>query len=228
MTVGDMMIPATPVPGMADPNPLVTLLDYQTITQDTTTTPETFAYFLEDALDQLQRKMSRTFGYAQYNERLFLNQNGQVYGSAVPYDSGKPVTNPEGATPPENVAIFQGFGMWVGWYIPLPSLPVWQGVVPPQTDISYWGGFVGPGSALVGERLIPAGLKRCIVKVIWYMANPALLSGLPGGTKSTAVGGVSVSGDLSSMVIADPSLRREIKRWRRPQPRAWAGQITRP
>jgi hypothetical protein len=231
--MGDVMIPASPNAGTADPNPLVSLNDYQRITGDGATTEDEFNYFLADALDFLQKKMSRTFLYAQYNERLFLNQDGMVYGTAVPYDTSQPVVNPaSGASPANNVGIFQGYGIWVGWYIPLPSLPVWQGVVPPQTDITYWGGWVGPESPLAspsyvtGSRLIPAGLKRIICKTVWYMANPALLPNMPGGVKSTSVGGVAIAGDLSSMVEADYQLSRQIKRWRHAFARSFIGQVT--
>ena len=237
--MGDLMIPAAPlyVNGVstADPNPLVTWDDYQRITQDRATLEDDFNYFLADALNQLQVRMNRTFLYAQYNERLYLYQNGQVYGSAVPYDTNYPVTNPaSNGQPSQDVGIFQGFGIWVGWYIPLPSLPIWQGVVPPQTDITYYGGFVGPDSPLAlptyatGSRLIPTALKRIIVKVVWFMANPALLPGLPGGVKSTSVAGVSLTGDLSSMVTCDRALGGAIKRWRNPMCRGFAGQTTVP
>lgn len=227
--MGDIMIPATPEAGTADPSPLVTQDDYERITGDCID-PATFDYFLDDALDQVQRKLSRTLLYAQYNERLFLYQTGQVYGTAIPYDTSKPVQNPiavMGSGDPANTGVFQGYGIWVGWYIPLPALPVWQGVVPPQTDIKYWGGFVGPASPLVAQgRLIPASLKRAICKVVWFMNNPALMPGYPVGAKSISVGGVSISGDLSSMVTADKALACALKKWRHPMAHSWAGQTT--
>lgn len=224
-----MSYPAIPVAGSADESPLVALSDYQTITSDIGTSLENFDYFLKDALDQLQKEMRRTFLYAQYTERLYLYPNGTVYGSATPYDvryavqaPGQEVPNGQGA------GIFQGDGIWVGWFIPLPSLPVWQGVVPPQTDITYWGGWVGSESPLwnTGPFNLPAKMKRIIARVVFYMANPAVLAGLPGGVKSQSVGGVSISGDLSSFMEADPQLRRDIRGWRKPQAMAWDAQTT--
>jgi hypothetical protein len=231
--VGDIMIPATPEPGTADPNPLVTQDDYQMVTGDCTVDPVAFDYFLADALDQVQRKLTRTLLYANYVERLFLYRNGFVYGSAIPYDTSVAVVNPAMATEPDpndplNASNFQGYAVWVGWYTALPMLPWWSGVVPPQTDISYWGGFVGPGSDLAGERLLPAGLKRAICKVVWYMAHPVFLPGLPGGLKSVSVGGVSMSGDLTAMTMGDKALGCELKRWRHPMARHFAGQTSQP
>jgi hypothetical protein len=215
-----MTIPAVPVDDTPDPNPLLTLTGYQQVTGDTSTDSGAFTATLADALDELQRETRRTLLYAQYTERLYVYRNGMVYPTATPLDTTKAVNNP-GADPPENVGIFQGNGIWVGWFVPLPSLPIWQGVVPAQTDITYWGGYTGtdgPGPYL------PAALKRVIAKVCWYMLHPVTLSGLPGGVKSASVGGVSMSGDLSAMVDRDPALARDIRRWRHPQAKAWDGQ----
>lgn len=219
------MLPSIPNAGTADPNPLVRLADYQRITKDTTTSTDDFEAALADALDDLQREMRRTFLYAQYTERLFLFRNGQVYPTATPLDPSKPVSAPAQETT-QNVGIFQGDGIWVGWFIPLPSLPVWQGVVPPQTDITYYGGWVGPDSTLYGQRPIPSKLVRIICRVVWFICNPIALTGMPGGVKSVSIGGVSMSGDLSSFMDADPQLRRDIKRWRKAQVIAWDAQVT--
>lgn len=216
------MIPATPLPDTADPNPLVSVADYQRITRDTVTDDDDVQAAIDDALDMCQREMRRTILYAQYTERLYLYKNGMVYPSATPFDVSKVVMSPNG-DPSDDVGIFQGAGIWVGWFVPLPSLPVWMGVVSPQTDITYWGGFTGPDGP--GPQ-IPAKLARIIARVAWYVANPATLQGLPGGVKSTSAGGVSISGDLSSMVAADPQLGRDIARYRKPQARGWGGQTT--
>lgn len=216
------MIPAMPNPGTADPNPLVRLADYQRITRDAVTQSEDVTASIDDALDMLQRMMKRTLLYAQYNERLYVYPSGMVYPSATPFDTTKPPTNPNG-DPPENVGIFQGNGIWVGWYAPLPSLPLWEGVVPNQTDITYWGGWTGPDGP---GPFLPAKLVRIICRVAWYINNPAVLPGMPGGVKSASVGDVSMSGDLSSMVETDPQLSRDIARWTKRQARGWSGQVT--
>ena len=225
--MSDMMIPATPIPGTADSTPLVTQQDYEQLTGDCGTSDADFAYFLPDALDMLQHALHRTLAYGQYTERLFVYRDGLVYGSAVPYDVNKGLSNP---AVPEDFAPgnFQGYAIWIGWYSPLPFLPSMWGTVPPQIDVTYWGGFVGRGSTVAGH-LLPAGLKRIICKIIWFMANPAMLPGMPGGTKSQSVGGVSLSGDgLSSMVTSDAALACAIKKWRHPNVRAFAGQPTVP
>jgi hypothetical protein len=214
------MIPATPVTGTADDNPLVTIVDYQQVTQDTSSDTPTVEGNIADALDMIQRECKRTILYAQYTERLYLYKNGIVYPTATPLDVTKPVNSPAGTT---NIGIFQGNGIWVGWFVPLPSLPVWEGVVPPQTDITYWGGYTGPAG---DGPVLPASLKRCVCKVAWYLTHPAMLDQMPGGVKSVSVGGVSISGDLSSMTSRDRQLANEIKRWRHPNVKAFDGQVT--
>lgn len=214
------MIPATPVAGTKDPNPLVTGDQYSRITGDSDSLYIDAS--LNDALVMLQEEMRRTFLYAQYTERLYLYKNGMVYPTATPLDSTKGVLSP-GGSPPQTVGIFQGNGIWVGWYIPLPSLPMWTGVVPPQTDITYWGGWTGPAGP---GPFLPPKLTRVICKVAWYINHPAALSGMPGGVKSVSIGGVSMSGDLSSMTDRDFQLARDIKKWRKPAVRAWDAQVT--
>lgn len=219
------MIPATPVTGTADPHPLVRIQDYARITQDQAalSDPTDLAASLADAIGMVEPETRRTFQYAQYTERLYLYHDGIVYPSATPLDVSKPVVGPAGNTPPDNVGVFQGGGIWVGWYVPLPSLPIFAGVVPPQTDITYWGGWTGPDGP---GPFIPPKLVRIICRVAWYILHPAALQGLPGGVKSTSVGGVSISGDLSSMVASDPQLAKDIRRFRKPQVRGWGAQVT--
>jgi hypothetical protein len=223
-----MTIPATPNSGTADTSPLVSYVAYQQVTGDTTIgNQDDFDVVLDDALDLFQRKTRRTLLYGQYTERLYVYRNGQVYPTATPLDTVKGVMSPSG-TPPENVGIFQGNGIWVGWYTPIPGLPFWLSAVPPQTDITYWGGYVGPSSPLAEERLLPASIKRILCRICWYASHPATMAGIPAGARSVSVGGVSVSGsgDLSLMVDSDVGLRRDIKRWRHPQAHAWDGQST--
>lgn len=220
------MIPATPISGTADTNPLLDIGDYQAITGDTTTFAGVQAELtpvLADAVDIFCRQARRTVLYANYTERLFLYRNGMVYPSATPLDTSKGVVSPNGS-PPENVGIFQGNGIWVGWYVPLPSLPVWSGVVPPQTDITYWGGYTGPEG---GGPYLPASLKRILAKLCWYITHPVTLPGLPAGVKSMSIGGVSISGtDFSAITAVDPQLARDIRRWRHPHAKGFDAQPT--
>lgn len=214
------MIPAVPDAGTADPNPLVTVADYQQVTQDVTAEQTLVEANIGDALDMIQRECRRTILYAQYTERLYLYNNGMVYPTATPLDVTKPVGSPAGST---NVGVFQGNGIWVGWYMPLPALPVWSGVVDPQTDVTYWGGYTGPAGP---GPIVPASLKRTVCKVAWYLTHPVVLDQLPGGVKAVSVGGVSISGDLASMCSRDRALGGDIKRWRHPRLHAFDGQPT--
>jgi hypothetical protein len=98
------------------------------------------------------------------------------------------------------------------------------GVVPPQTVITYWGGFVNPTLATgnLASHGLPSKVKRMICKIAFYRANPVMLSGIPAGVRSMSVNGVSISGvDLSSMMDSDAQLRKDIKRWRHPQAYHW-------
>lgn len=219
-----MTVPATPNAGTADANPLVTYTQYQQVTGDTQFTGQAgFDPYLADAVDEFCRRTRRTLLYAQYTERLYLYKKGLVYPSATPLDVTKGVVSPNGS-PPENVGVFQGNGIWVGWFVPLPSLPMWEGVVPPQTDITYWGGYTGPAGP---GPLLPTEVKRILCKIAWYLLHPVHLDGIPGGVKSVSVGGVSVSGDLSMMVDTDRRLSASIVRWRHPQAKGWGAQVTR-
>lgn len=228
-----MSIPATPVPGTQDPNPLLTAAEYMAYTQDLSTNAEySVTGAIADATLDLQMYLGRTLVYGQYGislpnsgiggERCYVYKNGMVYPSAYPIDEQMPVST--SASTPGN-SIHQGRGIWVGWFIPLPSLPVWEGVVPPQTDITYWGGYSGSlsGAAVPGKvgPQIPARLKRCIARVAWFYRNPAALPGLPGGVKSTNVGGVSIAGDLSSFVDRDKQLAQTLARFKNRLGKHW-------
>ncbi|MCU1494870.1 MAG: hypothetical protein JWO62_2634 [Acidimicrobiaceae bacterium] len=206
-------IPATPVAGTADTNELLTFAKYQFITQDTASSSANFDMALDDALDMLQREMHRTFLYAQYVERLYVYRNGQVYPSATPLDSSKPTgtsSDPDGTI---SSYVIQGAGIYVGFLNPLPSLPIFSWMIPMQTDVSYWGGYT--------QTTIPAKLARIIARTCWFILNPAHLEGQPGGVKSVSVGGVSMSGDLSSFMANDRQLRLDIARFTRRSARSW-------
>lgn len=221
-----MTIPSIPNPNTADAAPLVLFTDYQMFTGDDVSSEARFDYFLPRALDELQREMRRTFLYAQYTERCFLYPDGMTYPTATPFDTSQGVTAPSGESNGD-VGIFQGDGLWVGWFIPLPSLPVWQGVVDPQTDVTYTGGWVGTSSPRYGGVFdLPSKVESIIIRTVFFKLNPAALKNMPGGVKSSSVGGVSLAGSLSSFMAADPELRRDISGWRKPQVHAWDAQTT--
>jgi hypothetical protein len=173
----------------------------------------------------LQRETKRTFGYGKYREDQYLYGMGMVYPSATPIDRTKPIAagvnlyTPNATSASTPASIIQGAGIWVGWFTPLPWMPVWTGVIPPQTVITYWGGWQPYGGSPGTTEALPAKLARIIARVAYYILHPALIQ--PYGAKSTSAGGISMAGTLSSMMISDPQLRRDVRRWTRPQARAW-------
>jgi len=199
-----LAIPAVPQPDTPAQDPLVSVQQYQQVTGDFATA----SLDVEDAVAQATtlacEACTRTFVFGHYIETLYVYKSGMVYPSATPIS--------EVVAPTESV--LQGAGIWVGWFFPVPVLPVWVGVVPPQTDVEYWGGYTA--------ETCPPRLARAIAKMAWFMLHPATLSDMPGGVKSVNVGGVSVSGDLSSMVLSDPGLRRDLARFTKRDPHGWS------
>jgi hypothetical protein len=159
----------------------------------------------------------RTLLYGQYTEDQYLYPTGMVYPSATPIDTTKAIFSNEEIYDPavDNApgSIVQGAAVWVGWFSPLPWMPVFSGVLPPQTNITYWGGYT--------QSTLPPKLRRCIAKIAYYSLHPYALSGTPGGLKSMSVGGVSISGDLYSFMLGDLQLKRDLRRFRKPQLMAW-------
>jgi hypothetical protein len=193
-------------------------------TQDLSTTSYPVSGAIADCLDTIQRKLKRTLTYAQYTENLYVYKNGIVYPSAYPLDRNMPVSST--SSTPGN-AIFQGAGIWVGWFVPLPALPVWEGVVPPQTDVTYWGGYSGslsqPPTPGVSGPPIPFKLKRAICRAAWFLRNPAALTGMPGGVTSINQGGVAIGTKegLSSFVESDPALCHDLRGFVRRTGKHW-------
>lgn len=221
-TMNDNVLPLTPndVAGSPTPEPLVTVQQYQKITTDMASTVNDVEDMLEEVISDLSRECHRTLIYGQYTEAQRLYPNGMVYPSATPLDVTKPVSagdpnepiyNP--ASDNDGASIIQGDGIWVGWFSPLPSMPVFAGVVPPQTVLTYWGGFT--------QATLPGKLRRLICAIAFYRQNPVALTGMPGGVKSMSVGGVSISGNLSSFMDEDPQIRRAVRAWSHPAVDAW-------
>jgi hypothetical protein len=212
------------ISGSPTPFPLVSAAEYQQVTKDVTTDMSYVNELLAEALEDLSHKCQRTFIYGQYTESQRLYPNGMVYPSATPIDinqaifSGTEIYNP--ATDNTGSSIVQGDGVWVGWFSPLPWMPYYTGVVPAQTVITYWGGFQNPAVASPGFAL-PSALKRLICKIAFYRANPVMLANMPGGVKSMSVNGVSISGDLSSLMDYDAEVKKGIMRWRHAHAQAW-------
>lgn len=206
-----MLIPAAPVAGTTPVGPLLTPVDYAAVCG--TAGPQANQATIDEAILLVEIFLTRTLAYGQYTERLFVDRRGFTYPTATPLDVSYTIT------PMSSLA--QGDGVWTGYFTPLPDLPVFTGVVPPQTDVTYAGGFQ-PWTVKTGPTPpIPPKLRRSICKVAWFMLNPAQLAGMPGGAKSSSAAGVSVSGDLSSMVLSDPQLLRDLKGYQRRDSRSW-------
>lgn len=203
-----MQVPATPIAGTATVAPLIVPSDYTAVTNGMCTQAD-----LNDALLLVEVYLTRTLAYGNYKERLYVNRQGYSFPTATPLDTAA-------ATLPQS-SLVQGDSIWVGYFTPLPDLPVFTGVVQPQADITYWGGYQPYGTVGGPTPALPPMLRRSICKVAWFALNPAQLAGMPGGAKSSSIAGVSLSGDLSSMVLMDSQLRRDLMRYRRPEVHAW-------
>ena len=213
-------LPLIPLAGTADPNPLVSVQEYQEITNDLASDPGDVAEKITDAIDIVCQECTRTLLYGQYQETQYLYDNGMVFPSAVPIDPTKAISsNMVIYDPAVDLApgsIIQGWGVWVGWFTPLPWMPVFTGVIPPQTNITYWGGYT--------QGTIPPKLRRLIAKIAYrsIIANNDTMSGLPGGVRSLSVNGISMSGNsLSGFQIIDMATKKELRRFKRPQVEAW-------
>lgn len=197
-------IPATPLADTPTQQPLVSVAQYQAVTGDTTTPAATVTAAITEATTFACQHCTRTFAFGHYQENLYVFKDGMVYPSATPIAQ---VVAPGDAD-------IQGAGVWVGWFFMPPLLPIWTGVVPPQSQLEYWGGY--------SSATLPPLLARCLARLAWFICNPAVLTGLPGGVKSSNVAGVSMTGDLSSMVLTDRQLRRDLARFTKRDARGWS------
>lgn len=219
VNLNDNVLPLVPndVAGSPDPRPLVTAQTYQAVTGDTTSSIVAIEAMISEAVEDLSKECRRTFLYGEYTESQFLYANGMVYPSATPIDVNKPVSSGveiyDPTTDNTGSSIIQGDGVWVGWFSPLPWMPFYTGVVPPQTVLTYWGGWT--------QDTLPSQVKRMICTLSYYRLHPVSLQGMPGGVKSMSVNGVSISGDLYSFMDTDPQLRRMIRAWRHPHSQPW-------
>lgn len=214
-------VPLTPLEGTADPNPLVSYQQYTAMTGDTVSDQADVEDAIDDAIDMVCNECTRTLLYAQYQEDQYLYDNGMVFPSAVPIDPTKQISSNEVIYNPTTDdapgSIIQGWGVWVGWFTPLPWMPVFSGVLPPQTNITYWGGYT--------QSTLPPKLRRLIIRIAFksLLANNNSLAGIPGGASSASVSGSSASGSmgLSSFSLSDAQIKRDLRRFKRPQVEAW-------
>lgn len=222
-----MAYPATPKAGTAIDGPLVSCEQYRQFTTDASSKNEDIVEAILEAEQMVCEMNDITLRYAEYLETLFLYPSGMVYVSADPIDKnqviqagGLPIFNPP-VDQGQTQAIIQGRGVWIGWFQPA-YIPVWTGVVPPQTIIDYWGGYQPYRADPMTTESLPRSMASILSRVAFYSLNPLILEGVPGGNiKSMSVGGVSISGDLESFMQMDSQLRRDIRKWRMPEVVGW-------
>lgn len=225
-----MSLPTPPNEGTGV-GPLMTVSQYQQITGDNDSNAEDVSRELDEAIPGLSMQMRRTIGYGQYTEDCFLYDQGFVYPSATPIDPTKPIVS--GAEDTQAIynpgslvdvsSVIQGAGIWVGFFTPLPWMPIWTGVIPPQTVVTYWGGYypyqADPATIPTGIASLPPKLARIIATVAFYSLHPSIVTTM--GANNTALGGISLAGDLSSFMQFDKNLRRLIRSFTKPQAHAW-------
>jgi hypothetical protein len=209
-----VIIPATPVEGPAITAPLVTTDLYVKVTGDAAGVVAQSD--LDDATLLACEHCVRTFAYGTYTERLYVDRNGYVYPSACPIDVTQS-TLIGGQTG----GLRQGDSIQCGYFTPLPDLFVFTGFIDPQTDVVYTGGYQPYGATGGPTPGLPMKLARAICKVAWFNLHPVALQGVASGVKSMSVGGVSISGDLSSMVLMDSQLRSDLAGYRRMDAKGW-------
>jgi hypothetical protein len=199
------LYPATPIEGTGVGS-LVSVEDYVQITGDTVNGSQPI---IDEATIEVCQYCNRTLAYGQYTERLYVDRKGMSYPSFTPLDPNQP-TSPESS-------MVQGPAVYVGYFTPLPDLPVWTGVVLPQSDITAWGGYQVYGNTSGPTPQLPPKLMRAICAIAYSIANPVILSGVPAGATSVSLQGVSVAGSFSTISSwqNDPNLRRTLSAYRR-------------
>lgn len=212
-------LPLTPQAGTGVTR-IVDFALYQRITGDTTSLQADVEESLDSAINDACNECKRTLAYGQYKEVQYLYKNGMVFPSATPIDNSMPILSgtdnifdPLVDTNPST--LIQGQGVWVGWFSPLPWMPVFSGVLPPQTDVEYWGGYT--------VDTIPYKLARAIASMAFYDLHPYFMTNVPGGLSSMSVGGVSISSKsgFSSGLYQDTQIKKILRRFRHPQVRPW-------
>lgn len=226
-----MSLPTIPNTGTGLTDPLVTVEQYRKVTGDLDSEVADVTDELAEAVRDFCAEANRTLLYGEYTENLYLYAKGMVYPSCTPIDLTKQITSnvsagdgnvlydPSSDIVPGGSSIVQGAGVWVGYFSPLPWMPVWTGIIDPQTVITYWGGWqpwqAGPGTT----DSLPGKIARILITVAYYSLHPEVVATL--GATSQSLGGVSLGGSLSSFMRADKHLRAEVRKFTRPQAHRW-------
>lgn len=222
-----MTFPTPPNTGTGLTTPLVSVEQYRQVTGDMASNEVDVERELDEAIRDVGIECVRTWGYGNYTENLHLYATGMVFPSATPVDTNQPIYSgeelfdPATDKVPGGTSIIQGAGIWVGFFSPLPWMPVWTGVIPPQTVITYSGGYYPWQSdpTTVTTDTLPGKLARIFITVAYYSLNPSVVTAM--GQTSTSIAGVSLAGGLSSFMRVDPALKKAIQRFKRPQAYRW-------
>jgi len=187
-------------------------------TGDTTSNPSDVTAALADAEAAVDEHCHRTFAYGSYTETLYIYPDGKVYPSATPLVA---VTNPAGQWS------IQGAGVWIGWWDPYPILANTyssaQGGYPPQTTITYTGGYQAYGITTGPTPGLPVKVARAIAQLAWKSVHPIQLPNLPGNVNSVHVGDVGYSGTKPLTVgeLIDDAMAQTLSGFVRRDVRAW-------
>lgn len=202
---------------------LVDATHYARWTGDTTNAGAELAEALMDAQQQADQLCNRVFAYGQYKETLYIYQDGKIYPSATPLVS---VDNPSGQSS------IQGVGVWVGWWDPYPILAntysSFVGGYPPQTTITYTGGYQPYGTSTGPTPPIPGKVARVIAQLAWKTLHPVELPDVPAGVNSVHVGDVGFSGPkpLTPGAMVDPAVEAGLADYVVRRVRAWQTNAT--
>lgn len=196
---------------------ILAVAGYRAITRDTRSVENDLQPALDSAASLVDEHCRRKFMYGEHTETLYVYRDGKCYPTNTPVDA---ITTPEGLS----AQAIQGAGVYLGVFLPVPGLVNagdWQGAIPPQTTLTYTGGFQPYGSTDGPTPQVPQKVARCIARVAWMILHPVVLVGMPTGATSASVGGLSVAGDLSPFIAMDASIERDLKGFRKRQVKAW-------
>lgn len=196
---------------------ILPIAGYQQITKDTLTVDAELQPALNSAASLVDEHCKRQFLYGEHTETLYVYRTGVCYPTNSPVAS---VSVPAGL----NAQAIQGAGVYLGVFLPVPALVNsgdWQSAIPPQTLVTYMGGFQPYGTDDGPTPQVPQKVARAIARVAWMILHPVALPGMPVGATSASIGGLSVAGDLSAFIAMDASIERDLKGYRKRMVRGW-------
>jgi len=196
---------------------IMPIAGYRQITKDTLTVDADLQAALNSAASLVDEHCKRSFLYGQFTETLYVYRTGVCYPTNTPVDT---VSTPSGLAPQS----IQGAGIYLGVFLPVPALVNagdWMGAIPPQTVVTYMGGFQPYGTTDGPTAQVPQKVARAIARVAWLILHPVALVGMPVGATSASIGGLSVAGDLSPFIAMDSSIERDLKGYRKRMVRGW-------